>query len=108
MQPKMLRLAVIAGACTLAVAFAAPHLIQSWHIPPKSLGLVLTASNFGVLIGSQIFGWVGDRIGRKLVIWCSILGILPFTLALPYANLFWTGILTVVIGLILVAATWVP
>src|SRR5262249_38185301 len=51
-----------------------------------------------------IGGPVGDRIGRKYVIWCSILGVLPFTLALPYANLFWTGALSVVIGLILASA----
>jgi FSR family fosmidomycin resistance protein-like MFS transporter len=47
---------------------------------------------------------VGDRYGRKLVIWISILGVAPFTIALPYANLFWTGALTVVIGLILASA----
>ncbi|MGH6969320.1 MAG: MFS transporter, partial [Stellaceae bacterium] len=57
-----------------AIAFAAPHLIQAWHIPPKSLGLVLTASNFGVLFGSQIFGWVGDRYGRKTsLVLCNLL-----------------------------------
>jgi FSR family fosmidomycin resistance protein-like MFS transporter len=47
---------------------------------------------------------VGDRVGRKLVIWWSILGVLPFTLVLPYANLPWTRILSVVIGLILASA----
>jgi FSR family fosmidomycin resistance protein-like MFS transporter len=54
-----------------------------------------------VLIG----GPVGDRIGRKYVIWVSILGVLPFTLALPYANLFWTGALTAIIGLVLASAS---
>ena len=49
--------------------------------------------------GTFIGGPVGDRIGRKYVIWCSIFGILPFTLALPYANLFRTTVLSVVIGL---------
>jgi hypothetical protein len=44
-------------------------------------------------------GPIGDRIGRKRVIWVSILGAAPFTLALPYADLFWTGVLSVVIGL---------
>jgi len=48
-----------------AIAFAAPHLISEWHVPPKALGIVLSASNFGVLFGSQIFGWIGDRYGRK-------------------------------------------
>jgi FSR family fosmidomycin resistance protein-like MFS transporter len=47
---------------------------------------------------------VGDRFGRKLVIWCSILGVLPFTLALPYVGLAWTGVLSVLIGFILASA----
>jgi AAHS family 4-hydroxybenzoate transporter-like MFS transporter len=67
-------IAYIDGYDIGAVAFAAPHLIQAWHIPPKSLGWVLTASNFGVLFGSQIFGWVGDRYGRKTaLIACNLL-----------------------------------
>jgi FSR family fosmidomycin resistance protein-like MFS transporter len=49
-------------------------------------------------------GPIGDRIGRKYVIWFSILGVLPFTLMLPHANLFWTGMLTIAIGLILSSA----
>ena len=49
-------------------------------------------------------GHVGDRIGRKRVIWVSILGVAPFTLILPYANLAWTGPLTFIIGLILASA----
>jgi FSR family fosmidomycin resistance protein-like MFS transporter len=49
-------------------------------------------------------GALGDRFGRKFVIWFSILGVLPFTVALPYANLFWTGVLSVPIGLILASA----
>ncbi len=47
---------------------------------------------------------MGDRLGRKWVIWASILGVLPFTLALPYVNLFWTGVLSVAIGVILASA----
>ena len=47
---------------------------------------------------------MGDRIGRKYVIWGSIVGVLPFTLALPFANLFWTGVLSVIIGLVLSSA----
>jgi FSR family fosmidomycin resistance protein-like MFS transporter len=54
--------------------------------------------------GTLIGGPVGDRVGRKLVIWCSILGVLPFTLILPYANLFWTGVLSVVIGFVIASA----
>ena len=54
--------------------------------------------------GTVIGGPIGDRIGRKYVIWVSILGVAPFTLLLPYANLFWTGVLTVVIGVVLASA----
>jgi FSR family fosmidomycin resistance protein-like MFS transporter len=57
-----------------------------------------------VAAGTILGGPLGDRFGRKHVIWASILGVLPFTLALPYANLTWTGILTVPIGLILASA----
>ena len=57
-----------------------------------------------VALGTLVGGPVGDRIGRKYVIWASILGVLPFTLALPHANLFWTSVLSVVIGLILSSA----
>jgi len=64
------------------------------------LFLFLAAVAVGVLAG----GPVGDRIGRKAVIWCSILGVAPFTLLLPHANLFWTGVLVVIIGLVLASA----
>lgn len=57
-----------------------------------------------VAAGTFFGGPVGDRIGRKKVIWFSILGVLPFTLILPYANLFWTGVLSVPIGMILASA----
>ena len=55
-------------------------------------------------MGTLVGGPIGDRIGRKCVIWGSILGVFPFTLALPYAGLFWTGILTVLIGVIMASA----
>src|SRR5699024_7558045 len=54
----------------------------------------------GVIAG----GPIGDRIGRKWVIWISILGVAPFTLALPYANLMWTGVLSAVIGFVIASA----
>ena len=57
-----------------------------------------------VAAGTFIGGPVGDKIGRKYVIWCSILGVLPFTLVLPYVNLLWTSILSVFIGFILASA----
>jgi FSR family fosmidomycin resistance protein-like MFS transporter len=64
------------------------------------LFLFLAASAIGTLFG----GPIGDRIGRKRVIWVSILGVAPFTLALPYMNLYWTGVLSFLIGLILSSA----
>ncbi|WP_323034821.1 MFS transporter [Pararhodobacter sp.] len=64
------------------------------------LFLFLAASAVGVIIG----GPIGDRIGTRAVIWVSILGVLPFTLALPHVDLFWTGVMTVFIGLILSSA----
>jgi MFS transporter, AAHS family, 4-hydroxybenzoate transporter len=58
-------LSLIDGYDIAAIAFAAPHLVASWGIPRSALGPVLSASNIGVLFGSAIFGWVGDRYGRK-------------------------------------------
>jgi MFS transporter, FSR family, fosmidomycin resistance protein len=55
-------------------------------------------------VGTMIGGPLGDRIGAKAVIWFSILGVLPFTLAMPYADLLWTGVLSACIGLILASA----
>jgi FSR family fosmidomycin resistance protein-like MFS transporter len=77
------------------------YLISKFHVSVQNAQVHLFVFLAAVAAGTMIGGPIGDRIGRKLVIWCSILGILPFTLALPYANLFWTGILTVFIGLIL-------
>ena len=59
---------------------------------------------FSVAAGTLIGGPIGDKIGRKYVIWASILGVAPFALMLPHANLFWTGILIVPIGMILASA----
>jgi FSR family fosmidomycin resistance protein-like MFS transporter len=79
-------------------------LMSRFHVPVRSAQIHLFVFLGAVAAGTFIGGPVGDRIGRKYVIWCSILGILPFTLALPYANLFWTTILSVVIGLVLASA----
>ncbi len=57
-----------------------------------------------VAAGTLAGGPIGDRVGRKAVIWVSILGVLPFTLALPYASLFWTAVLSVIIGLVISSA----
>ena len=80
------------------------YLIHKFHVSLQAAQLHLFVFLGAVAAGTFIGGPVGDRIGRKYVIWCSILGVLPFTLVLPYANLFWTSILSVVIGLILASA----
>lgn len=80
------------------------YLIMKFHVPVRTSQIYLFVFLGAVAIGTVIGGPIGDRIGRKYVIWCSILGVLPFTLVLPYVNLFWTGILSVVIGLVLASA----
>ncbi len=81
------------------------YLIEKFHVSVQSaqvhLFIFLAAFAIGVLGG----GPIGDRVGRRYVIWFSILGVLPFTLALPFANLFWTSVLSAVIGLILASAS---
>jgi FSR family fosmidomycin resistance protein-like MFS transporter len=67
---------------------------------PISFGFVLVSCAIGTLIG----GPLGDKFGRKYVIWFSVLGAAPFTLLLPYMDLFWTGVLSVVIGIIISSA----
>ena len=80
------------------------YLINKFQMSVESAQIHLFVFLGAVAAGTLIGGPVGDRIGRKSVIWVSILGVLPFTLLLPYANLFWTDILSVVIGLILASA----
>ncbi|OAH42707.1 Fosmidomycin resistance protein [Sphingobium yanoikuyae] len=80
------------------------YLIQRFDLSVQNAQLHLFAFLAAVAVGTVAGGPLGDRFGRKYVIWFSILGALPFTLALPYAGLFWSGPLTVVIGLILASA----
>jgi FSR family fosmidomycin resistance protein-like MFS transporter len=80
------------------------YLISKFHVPVRTAQVDLFIFLGAVAAGTIIGGPLGDRFGRKYVIWGSILGVLPFTLLLPHANLFWTSILTVVIGLILASA----
>ncbi len=80
------------------------YLIHKFHVSVQSSQIHLFVFLGAVAAGTILGGPIGDRIGRKYVIWVSILGVLPFTLLLPYANLFWTGFLSVVIGLILASA----
>ena len=79
-------------------------LIDKFHISVQSSQLHLFIFLFSTAAGTLIGGPIGDRIGRKYVIWFSILGVAPFTLFLPYVNLFWTSVLTVFIGFILSSA----
>src|SRR5271155_1246387 len=84
---------IIDGYDIGAIAFAAPHLVESWGIPRHALGPVLTASNIGVLFGSQLMGFVGDRYGRKtaLIISNVVFGVLTFAAAYStdLTQLFW-------------------
>jgi MFS transporter, FSR family, fosmidomycin resistance protein len=80
------------------------YLMGRFDLSVRSAQLHLFVFLAAVAIGTIGGGAIGDRFGRKFVIWASILGVLPFTLLLPYANLFWTGVLTVPIGLILASA----
>jgi FSR family fosmidomycin resistance protein-like MFS transporter len=86
------------------VSYYTFYLMAKFHISVQNAQVHLFIFLGAVAAGTIIGGPVGDRFGRKYVIWCSILGVLPFTLALPYASLFWTSILTVIIGLILASA----
>jgi len=80
------------------------YLMSTFHLSIRSAQMYLFLFLGAVAAGTIIGGPIGDRFGRKVVIWGSILGVLPFTLLLPHANLFWTAVLTVVIGLILASA----
>jgi FSR family fosmidomycin resistance protein-like MFS transporter len=80
------------------------YLIQKFGLTVQSAQLHLFVLLAAVAAGTFVGGPVGDRLGRKVVIWVSILGVLPFTVALPYANLFWTDVLTILIGLVLASA----
>jgi FSR family fosmidomycin resistance protein-like MFS transporter len=80
------------------------YLITSFHVPVQSAQIYLFVFLGAVALGTILGGPIGDRVGRKYVIWCSILGVLPFTLALPYANLTWTVIVSGIIGMILASA----
>jgi len=80
------------------------YLINKFHVGIQTSQIYLFVFLFSVAAGTLIGGPLGDRFGRKYVIWFSILGTAPFSILLPYANLFWTGILIVPIGLILASA----
>ena len=80
------------------------YLMNKFHLSLQSAQLHLFVFLGAVAAGTIAGGPIGDRIGRKYVIWGSILGVLPFTLLLPYVNLLWTTVLSVIIGMILASA----
>ena len=80
------------------------YLIEKFHLSVQEAQVQLFIFLGAVAAGTILGGPIGDRFGRKYVIWGSILGVLPFTMALPYANFTWTVVLAVVIGLVLSSA----
>lgn len=80
------------------------YLMERFGISVQSSQVYLFIFLFAVAAGTFIGGPIGDRIGRKYVIWISILGVAPFSLLLPHASLFWTAVLSVFIGVILSSA----
>jgi MFS transporter, FSR family, fosmidomycin resistance protein len=85
-------------------SYYAFFLIEKFHVSVRSAQVHLFAFLLAMALGTLFGGPLGDRIGRKRVIWVSILGIAPFTLILPYVDLMWVGVLTFIIGLILSSA----
>jgi FSR family fosmidomycin resistance protein-like MFS transporter len=80
------------------------YLIDKFHISIANSQIHLAIFLFALAIGGLAGGIIGDIVGRKIVIWVSILGVLPFTLLLPYANLLFTEILSIIIGLIMASS----
>lgn len=80
------------------------YLMHKFGVSIQNSQFYLFAFLFAAALGTLLGGPIGDRVGRKYVIWVSILGVAPFTLLMPHANLFWTCILSICIGLILSSA----
>jgi MFS transporter, FSR family, fosmidomycin resistance protein len=80
------------------------YLIDTFQVSVRHAQLLLFLFLAGVAAGTLIGGPIGDRIGRKAVIWVSILGVAPFALVLPYANLFWCAVTSTISGFVLASA----
>ena len=80
------------------------YLMQKFGLSVQTAQFYLFAFLIGIVLGTLMGGWVGDRVGRIPVMWFSILGALPFALILPHANLFWTAVLAVTVAMIMASA----
>ena len=80
------------------------YLIERFDLPIQAAQVQLFIFMTAIAVGTLVGGALTDRIGRRPMIWISILGVLPFTMAMPYADLFWTGVLTILIGLLTASA----
>jgi FSR family fosmidomycin resistance protein-like MFS transporter len=80
------------------------YLMQKFGLSVQAAQFYLFAFLIGIVLGTLMGGWVGDKIGRIPVMWFSILGALPFALILPHANLFWTAVLAVTVAMIMASA----
>ncbi len=80
------------------------YLIERFNLPVQAAQVQLFIFMASIAVGTLLGGALTDRIGRRPMIWISILGVLPFTMAMPYADLFWTGVLTIIIGLLTASA----
>lgn len=111
-RPQVVRAMIVLGTLIFSKYFYLSsltnyytfYLIHKFGVSVQQAQIFLFIFLFAVAAGTIIGGPVGDRIGRKYVIWVSILGVAPFTLALPYVGLTATALLTVVIGLVLASA----
>lgn len=80
------------------------YLIERFDLPVQAAQVQLFIFMASIAVGTLVGGALTDRIGRRPMIWVSILGVLPFTMAMPYADLFWTGVLTIIIGMLTASA----
>jgi FSR family fosmidomycin resistance protein-like MFS transporter len=86
------------------VTYLTFYMIEKFHVSIQQAQIYLFIFLFSVAAGTLLGGPLGDRFGRKYVIWFSILGAAPFTLLLPHVGMFWTAVLSVIIGIIIASA----
>jgi FSR family fosmidomycin resistance protein-like MFS transporter len=86
------------------VTYLTFYMIEKFHVTVQHAQIYLFIFLFSVAAGTLLGGPLGDKFGRKYVIWFSILGAAPFTLLLPHVGMFWTAVLSVIIGIIIASA----